>query len=436
MKKLLVVLFAFCALHLSAQDLSAYEKDKAKYEKKIAKSDEEIADPKKGIEPKTWMNRGELFVECYELPVKNVMRGMSQLQIKTIMKGEKVRTDNVDLGGTNYEVLRYAYMKLYFDAAGVLAFWEITDEVTPDALFKAYDSYAKAYDLDANKKNTKKITEAMQGLGNKMITEASAAYNLGNYENALKYFEGSLACSGHATVNITDTMVIYNTGLVARAAKNYEKAIVYFKKSIDLGYEQEGSTLAYYAGLVREQGDTTKAMEILARAFVKYPKNQEILIGLINGYLTSGKNLSEVLPYIKQGLENEPNNASLYYAEGIVYQNLNDFENAVSSFKKATELNPNFFGAYYSLGALYYNKAVEIQNAASMELNDTKYEKMVKDMEAEFKNSIPYLTKAHELMPNERQVVESIRNIYNRFQEKSPEMKEKFEYYTKLLESM
>jgi len=454
MKKLLFLTFAFCAMSCVAQGQpprggqpprdsqsqpagpSAFEKEKAKYESKMAKSNAEIVDAKKSLDPKTWISRAELYTEMYELPVKNIMLGMLQLQVKTAMKSERSQTDNAELQGSTYDVLKYPFVTLYFDKIGILTFWDITAPVTDDPLFVAREAYIKAYELDAKKSQTKKITQGLSAVANKMVIEAQGAYNLNKLEDALKYFEGSLKCTGHQAVNTTDTLIIYNTGLIARMAGNHDKALEYFKKAIDIGYEQEGSTIANYASMIREKGDTIQAMEILRNGFIKYPKNQEILVALINGYLSSGQNLSEVLPFIKQGQENEPTNASLFYAEGVVYQNLEELDKAMSCFQKSIELNPDFYAAQYSIGALYYNKAVEIQNQASMELDDSKYEKMVVEMDAEFEKALPYLRKAHEVQPNERAVVESLRSIYYRYREKNDEMKAQFEHFSRLLEEM
>ena len=96
MKKIACMVCLFCALQLTAQT----EKEKEKFLNRIAKSDTEIADPKKGSEPKAWMNRAQLFKDIYDAPRKNLVVGIAQLQVKLLFKDEKFRTDNVEIDGT------------------------------------------------------------------------------------------------------------------------------------------------------------------------------------------------------------------------------------------------------------------------------------------------------------------------------------------------
>ncbi|MDR0582629.1 MAG: hypothetical protein LBG31_06680, partial [Prevotellaceae bacterium] len=266
MKKILLVLLMFGATQLTAQN-----KEKEKLQKKLAKSDEEIADAKKGADAKTWLNRATLFMEAYELPVKNVMIGMPQLQIKTILKDEKSRTDNIELDSTSYEILRFPDKDLYFNPAGLLAFWQVKDLATDEPLIKAYGAYDKAYELDVKQSNIKKISEGLEFLSIKLNTEAATAYTLEKYEDALRYFETSLQCSGHPAVGIIDTLIIYNVAFISRLVNDDDKALNYFSKLIELGYEADGNVNASYAALLQAKGDSLQAGDVLAQAFLKYP---------------------------------------------------------------------------------------------------------------------------------------------------------------------
>jgi hypothetical protein len=426
MKKILLML-----LVLGATQLTAQNKEKEKLEKKLAKSDEEIADAKKGADAKTWLNRATLFMDIYELPVKNVMIGMPQLQIKTILKDEKSRTDNIELDSTAYEILRYPDKDLYFNPAGLLAFWQVKDLATDEPLIKAYGAYSKAYELDAKQSNIKKITEGLEFLSLKLNTEAATAYTLEKYADALRYFEASLQCSGHPAIGIIDTLIIYNSAFISRLVEDDEKALKYFKQLMELGYEADGNVNASYAALLQAKGDSLQAKDVLAQAFLKYPKNQQVLVQLIN----AGSDMTTIFRYLKQAQENEPTNASLYDKEGNIYdEQLNDKAKAMECYLKAIEVNPDYFPAHYHVGVLHYNNAISIQDAASKEPDDNKYAAMLKDLDAELKASLPYFVRAYELFPEELSTVQFLKNICYRFREQSPEMQADFERYSKILE--
>jgi hypothetical protein len=100
------------------------------------------------------------------------------------------------------------------------------------------------------------------------------------------------------------------------------------------------------------------------------------------------------------------------------------------------EKDENNFYSNYSLGALYFNKAVQKQNVASMEPDDKKYAEMIKEVDVYFDLALPYLERAYELKGSEIAVVDSLKSIYFRLREKSPEMQQKYEYYNNKLQEM
>ncbi len=433
MKRIFLFLLILCVVPAFAQ-----QKEKEALQKKLAKSSEDIANPKKAADPKTWIVRAEMYVEMYDMPLKNVIPGMSQQEIKLLLKDQKINTTETKTmpDGRVYEVLVYDNKKLYFDETGRLSFWEVTDKMEPYPLMSAYECYQKAYELDTDKKNAKKITQGLSVLIDKMNSEALSAYNLEDYKEALHYFEASLASSGHAAVNRTDTMIVYYAAVVAQASKDMEKAAKYLKESIDLGYTMDGNAYAYYADVLKELGREEEAINYLNMGITKYPQNQSIVVSLINTYLNSGDDPMKVIPFIKTAQENEPTNHSLYYAEATVYEKLNQPDKALELYKKSIEIEPNYFFGQYGVGAMYFNKGVDLQNKASEELDDAKYEALMKQANDEFKEAIPYLEKAYELNKDEKTVVDSLKSIYFRFRNDSQEMMDKYNKYNELSKTM
>jgi tetratricopeptide (TPR) repeat protein len=364
------------------------------------------------------------------------MQGMSNRDVRLALATEKVKeTLQVDLEGTSYEVDVYDGKKLYYDDKGVLVFWEVTYPVD-GLLFTALKAYQEAIALDGKGSNSKKIKAGLEDLQIKFQTDAYAAYNLHKYHDALANFEGALACSGNPLVGYTDTLVIYYAGLVARVASNNTKALEYFGKALELGYNQNGDLYAAQAEVLQATEDTVTSIQVLTEGLAKYPTNQSIIIGLINTFLQQGDDPKKILPYIEQAQQNDPDNASLYYAEGVVYEQMEDFDNAILAYKRALEKDVDNFYSNYSLGALYFNKAVQIQNVAAMEPDDKKYAEMSKDVDVYFDLSLPYLEHAYELQDSQVAVLESLKSLYFRLREKSPEMQQKYEYFNNKLQGM
>jgi tetratricopeptide (TPR) repeat protein len=429
MKKSLFILVLFAATQLMAQDAT-------KLLSKVAKSDEEIQNPKKALQAKTWISRAELFVSIWSDPVKNVMPGMSNRDVRLVLAAEKVKESvPVEIEGTHYDVDVYDNKKLYYDDKGVLLFWEAIYPIK-GMLFTALKAYEEAISLDTKGANAKKITAGLEDLQVKFQTDAYAAYNLHNYPEALSNFEGSLACSGNPLIGKMDTVVVYYAGLIARMAGDNLKALQYFEKSIELGYTLDGDLYAAQAEILQAAGDTATSVQVLTEGLAKHPTNQSVIIGLINTFMQQGDDPKKILPFIEQAQQNDPDNSSLYYAQGVVYEQMNDFDNAIAAYKQSLEKDADNFFSNYALGAYFFNKAVQLQNEAAMEPDDKKYAIMIKEVDTYFDLSLPYLEHAYDLKNSEVAVLESLKSLYFRMRERSPEMQQKYEDFNEKLQGI
>jgi tetratricopeptide (TPR) repeat protein len=215
------------------------------------------------------------------------------------------------------------------------------------------------------------------------------------------------------------------------------RAVKFFDKCLEMGFESAGDTYANLAEAYKQMGDVEKSKELLSMGFTKYPDSQSILVALINTYLESNDDPNKVLEFIQLAQRNEPNNPSLYYAEGNVLKNLDKFEDAIRLYEKSIEIDPNFFFGYFQLGQAFYDKAVDIQTAASDELDDQKYMQMVEELDVMLEKAIAPFEKSFELVQDDEirtVVVEYLKNIYFRLRTKSPEYEASYEKYNKMLE--
>lgn len=116
--------------------------------------------------------------------------------------------------------------------------------------------------------------------------------------------------------------------------------------------------------------DINEAYKFLEEGRKRYPEDVSILFALINHNLKTGK-LDELLTELKEAIAKEPDNVSLYSVLGNVYDQLYQksdeagdkakseeyFNEALNYYGKATEKDPKYVDAIYSIGALYYNRA-------------------------------------------------------------------------------
>ena len=162
--------------------------------------------------------------------------------------------------------------------------------------------------------------------------------------------------------------------------------------------------------------DSAGAVSILKEAFEAFPGNESVLVHLVNYYLVSGKN-EQALEYLTIAKEKDPNNATFYHAEGVLYDKAGESEKAMKAYLKAAEFNPTYFDTQYNIGALLFNKGVVMVEKANEIMDNEEYEKAKKAADAQFAKSLPYIEKAHELLPTDVATMETLKILYYRMQE-------------------
>ena len=80
----------------------------------------------------------------------------------------------------------------------------------------------------------------------------------------------------------------------------------------------------------------------------------------------------------------------------------NEFvEKAEAAYKKAIEINPNYFDALYNIGALYFNRAVKQSEIVNNIKDNNKYKIESAKVDEIFKKSLPFLEKGEEIRTND-----------------------------------
>ena len=384
------------------------------YEK--AKADVE---GKKATDAASWVKLGKNMIAAYENPTKNVWVGLSAVEAKILLKDQRSSgQEKKTLSGDEYNMVRYSDKELYYDANGLLNFWVVTKPLLPiDILSEAYNTYSKGFELDVKGSQKKDIVDGLTKIKNFHIAEAMAANTLGNYSLSSKNFGSAVRCSEHPAINKIDTVIVFYTGYTAFYAQEYERALHYIQRAINMGYTQEGTAYSFLAECYKALNQTDKVESTLAEGFTKYPSNQAILVTLINLFLEKDEDPAKVMEYIHKAQENEPTNQSLYLAEGNAWKKLNNFDKAFECYQKAVTIDPKYFYGFYSIGLTYYDAAYELSVKAAEEPDDKKWSVMMEEMEALLLKAIDPFEKCF-LLTNEpeiqKELAQYLKNIYYR----------------------
>ncbi len=301
---------------------------------------------------------------------------------------------------------------------------------------EALNAYKKATALDVKGQFKKDIVNQMVLLNILMGNKGIEYFNANDYSSALASFENCLIIDTLVSPGKIDTMIVFNAAIAADRAKNYERALYFYRATAATGYE--GSKVYnYIANVQREMGDTLAYVQTLQDGISKYPEDIAIIFELINYYLTS-EQTDEALAYLDKAIEKDSNNHTLYFAKGTIYDKKKMFNEAKASYEKAIEIKPNYFDAYYNLGALYFNKGADMLKEANNipPKEQARYDAAVKEAFKELEKALPYLEKAHEIDPNEKSTLLTLKEICFKLRNDSEAYMEKYKMYNEKVKNL
>lgn len=280
-----------------------------------------------------------------------------------------------------------------------------------NCLWTAYEAFKKANTIDPKNDWADEITSVRIPLiVNDVFKIGVKAYEAKNYQGALDEFEKVLAMSPG------DTSVILNSAYSAERAGNNEKAKQYYSQLISYKYNDDNIYLSL-SNIYKKEKDNDKALSVLREGRKIYPDTLSLMLSEINILLSTGNN-KEATAALDAAIAHDPNNPSLYLALGSTFDNLanprdpaqkealkpeqySDYiSKAETAYKSGIKIDPGNFELNYNLGALYFNQAAEMANAANSIKANADYEKAKIKFEQKFKDSQPYLEKSLETNPN------------------------------------
>ena len=284
-----------------------------------------------------------------------------------------------------------------------------------DPLGEAYSAYEKAMELDTKGGIKKRIITGMvyNSLALDLYAQGGTQFDAKDFDGALKSFESQIKITESDNyVGVTDTGMYYNAGLAAANAKKHPEAIKYFEKCAEMNYL--GVTPYFQISQsYLQMGDTLKAESLLTSLPGKFPGNKNITLQLIDLYIKAGKN-EEALKNLAIAKAEDPENYSLYFAEGIIYLNDNKYDEAITDLTKSIELKSDLYESQYGLGAAYINKGADMFVKANDIMDVNKYNAAIEEAMAVFSKALPYMEKADELKPNDVDAMRGLQQLYYR----------------------
>ena len=127
--------------------------------------------------------------------------------------------------------------------------------------------------------------------------------------------------------------------------------------------------------IYKRENNIEKTIEYLSLGREMFEDDQSLINTEINLYIELGRT-NELITKLGEAIELDPENSLLYFNRGTIYDQEGQTSEAEIDYLKAIELDPSSFGSNYNLGALFFNKAVELNNSANSTSDNNKYKKL------------------------------------------------------------
>jgi hypothetical protein len=388
------------------------------------------------IAQKSELTNAQSEYESYSVTSASAQKiPMLKAKAKTNLANAKVSIDKASANTKTATMpLTYAVKAAVYGALAEEDSVETTSIVNYNT---ASDALKQAKVTDTKNENAKLVNEATIRLERYQLNKGVNAYQNKKYVDAYKSFDS------YRMLSPEDTTAIFYTALAATNAgssdsKYYQYAIINYNKLVTTKYSKNPQAYLDMSAIYLHVKDTVGALKAVNEGVIKYPKDSELRKRQIEIALQTGKQ-NDIISSVETAIANDPKNKTLYYYSGLTYSQIADadFANlgkikdpvakaamrqkvldnyikASDMYKKAVELDPNYFDANLNLGYVLMRPAIDTYNAANnLPANRQKeYEQQITKAGAQFDIAKPYLLKAVELNPKSIDALTNLMNYY------------------------
>jgi hypothetical protein len=258
------------------------------------------------------------------------------------------------------------------------------------ALYQCYKEYASL--LTSSAPTTPTFAHVKRTLREIYpFLQNGAAYNSsrGNQQNALLFAQAFMdiplmqAFRGEVFVrdDYFPTMAYFAASGTFNA-RDYDKAINYFRVYLDTGDQKNRqSVYSYMAKACMNIKNYDLAMAVLNEGSNNYPSDFNMLSMAINSCIEREDN-ANLQKFVTKAIALKPNDETLLNIQGKLYEDTGEFHKALNIYNKMRQAKPNSLNIAQHIALNYYNLGVMFYNQASMEKSEApakKYARQAKD---------------------------------------------------------
>jgi tetratricopeptide (TPR) repeat protein len=275
----------------------------------------------------------------------------------------------------------------------------------------AYEAYLKALELDPSITVNMGITDPKTGLkycAGVLYDEGVRFYEKQQYEEAYTVAEKAYKADR------SQEHIVYLLGYTAELTKRIDIAKTHYNDLI----RRKSKDIMPYIRLIniyKLENDTTKVLNVAKAGEPIFFSGDSINLDYAVAYsiaLSWAGKVDDATAIMNKALEKYPTNHILLINYGSELSNQKKYEEAEKYFKRALEIQPNDLTANYNLGNCYYNNYVERTKALNDIDDDAEYQREKENITKLLEQARPYLEKAYELDPKDRNTLLMLKQVY------------------------
>ena len=247
---------------------------------------------------------------------------------------------------------------------------------------------------------------------------ASSAVNGLDYDNALEYYL-KLKSIGYEGITTKYFVTEIATGQEIEVdVTTYDL----YKKSKEYTNLREEITKSRLPEIVKNisliyinKGQNVLAMQAIKDAREISPKDINLILTEADLYIKLGDEL-KFAELMEEAIEQDPNNAILYYNLGVVNANQGKRSTAIDYYKKSIEIDPLYEASYLNIASSILDGessiVEEMNSLGTSSADNRKYDELKVKREQLFVEAIPYLEKLVSINPKNIDAITTLKNIY------------------------
>ena len=240
----------------------------------------------------------------------------------------------------------------------------------------------------------------------------SELYNVKDWDGAYKAWDDYCLMAmrnDDPRWHVPDSLVAevrYYQGIAAWQKADTIDAIRLFSLARHSGYNHK-EAYDYALVCLSELGNDAEVVKLAWEAFLKFGTADPQYIRILINDFISREDFSGANDLIDEAMETAPQDDELLNLKGLIVENQQNIYEAFPFYQRCVELNDSNASGLFNVGRYFYNKAQETRQ--NSKLYGKKLANLVNPI---YREALPYLEKSYAINPNNRDLVNALRDIY------------------------